>query len=259
MTRHLLLLACVCALALPAGASAAGGLPFDITVKGQITERWARSFSEDYGACPQQIHDEGGATIRFETLKPQRATAAYYSGWRGNPKVQITSERHGTKTVSGHEDWSGPTMRCDDTPQTTGGPCGLKTFSSPLTLDYNSRPFRIGLVGEHDEWSPGSDCLYTPHPETYDDFDDYGWDPLALVHDAGPKLKVPYTMWVYGGRFKGREIRARRQWTFRYSDRVTIPYRRYRNGPAVGTYTADVEYAITFRRIGKIWRPPSQR
>jgi hypothetical protein len=132
-----------------------------------------------------------------------------------------------------------------------GGECGTRTATVPLGLSFDSHPFRLEASGEDDLWDSG--CLYTPSPLGYD----YGSDALGLLERSGLPLKQRYSFWIFGGGdARGHVIRARRTWTFKNTKRITLPYRQSKDGPQIGAMTADVQWTITFRRLGKIRRPP---
>jgi hypothetical protein len=258
MTRNALRLTCLGALVLalaPAAQARAEKLPFDVTVKGTIDEGWTRSWDRTQGDCDVHADASGAATIRFETPRPQRVAASIDDGWVGKPRLRITSERSGTQSFTGLERAENGRFFCDPEPEVHGGACGNRTATVPLDLSFDSSPFRLKASGESGLWP--SDCVYTPSPFVYSLYEEQGWDTLGLLERSRLKLKQRYSFWVFGGGdARGREIKARRSWTFHKTRRITLPYRESKGGPPIGSLTAEVDWTITFRRIGKIRRPP---
>ncbi len=262
MTRppiHLLRLALLSALMLalvPATHARAETIPFKVSVKGQISERWQRAYALDYYECKPRTEESGGATITFATPKPQRATAHIDRGWRGKIVANVHSERHGTST---QRDTAGGTF-CHPEPTVRGGTCSPKDFKTRVGLDFGDDPFTLGMYGNRR--AHGFDCVYAPDafPEKDQEF-----DVFQLLWDRGPTVRA-YPFNVFGGRdAKGRNRPRKRQWTIRYKGRVNRPYWWRRDDGSrqrVGTYSADFDYVVKFRRIGPIWpggKPPWKR
>jgi hypothetical protein len=246
MTKRLLQLACACALvlvAVPAVASAGYSVPFKVSVKGTIDESWHHDWTSDYD-CHPRTTGSGSASIAFATAKPASMRAHFYGGWRGNLIADVQATRNGTITRGG----------CYGEPQVIGGDCGARSYKSRVNLDYEDKPFNIGLFGDRRAFL-GGNCEYAPDafPEAEQEFDSF-----QLLWNHGPKVPK-YSYWIFGGRDgKGHDIRARRQWTIHYKDHIARPYYARRSDGskvAYGEYAADVEYWVTFRRVGKIWRP----
>jgi hypothetical protein len=258
---RILQLACVSALALSCAptsqALAKEELPFKVTVKGTIGETWSRVDEREDGECHMRHELKGGASIRFETPGPQRVKASIDDGWTGNPRLRVTSQRTGTETTVGGERAENGEFFCDNEPRVRGGECGTKTGTAPLGLSFAYRPFRIEASGEGDLWDGNTDCVYPPSPLVYSLYDDTSWDTLALLERAGLRLKQRYGFWVFGGGdAHGHTFKRRRAWSFHNTKRITLPYRESKGGPQLGELTADVEWTITFRHIGKIRQPP---
>jgi hypothetical protein len=219
---------------IPAARASAGNetIPFEVSVKGQIHETFQRT-----EGC---IAESGGADLSFTTHGFRRTSVKAYGGWRDDLLAGIHSERGGMRTVS-----------CDGDAGTTGGDCGAKDFKSRIQLDFVGNPLTLGMYG--DRRAHGYGCLYAPDafPEEEQEF-----DTLQLLWDHGARSKQLFK--IFGGQDgKGHRYSRTRKWTVRYKDTITRPYRY--GGKTIGTYSADVEYVVEFRRLGPLWpggKPP---
>src|SRR4051794_41211578 len=88
-------LICLCALAAaPAQAkSSTYYTKFEISIQGQMTEKWSKAANHgaSYG-CPAREEASGGTTIEFATEQPYRLTAGVYGGWHGRPPGEVSDD-----------------------------------------------------------------------------------------------------------------------------------------------------------------------
>jgi hypothetical protein len=241
--HNLLKLACLSALMLaliPASRASAANetIPFKVSVKGQIHETYDRAFE-----CSSEA---GGADISFTTHGFEKTSVKAYGGWRDDLLAEVHSDRRGTRTVT-----------CDGEPGSPADACAAEDFKSRVRLDFVGNPLTLGMYGDREAHGYGNGCLYAPDPfpEKEQEF-----DTLQLLWDHGAKSPQLYN--IFGGQDgRGHRYARKRRWTVRYEDTITRPYRY--GGQKVGTYTADVEYVVKFRRLGPLWpgggKPPWNR
>jgi hypothetical protein len=249
-TTFLVAFACLCAGLLAAQDAQAGLTPanaqFDVRVQGQMVERWEKNINTRYG-CSPRTESSGGATIKFATPKKYRVTAGAYTGFHGSPPVDVHVERHGQLR---HVNLDGSPAPCGEAaPDRDGSACGERDFRSRIVLPRTSK-FGLQLRGDNSEYGP--DCPY-PEP-TWKLAEDF-YESTSMIG-----LNASNVSWyprLYGTcNSSGRNCHpGKRNVTFRFKKHVTSPYGRPQWGDDLtGTYQADIEWTVKFRRVAKAGR-----
>ncbi len=249
-----LLLLCLCALA--AGAPSAQArkfstyyTKFEISIQGQMTEKWSKTtiHGPDYG-CPAREEESGGATIRFATAGPQKVTAGVYGGWHGHPVLQISDDRYGRSQT---ENADGSAADCSDDfrPSYDGSACGHREWRASVSL-FKEKHFGFNFPADDPKYP--FECPYPDKPPTWGS-DDY-WDSGYVIsrYDSG----VDWLDAVLASRCNrhGRHCRPPKKTVVIHNVKhVSLPYSNPASpGTFDGSYEADIDWTATIHRLEKV-------
>jgi hypothetical protein len=249
--KKLIFLTCLLGVALAAQSAQARSTyytKFEISIQGQMTERWSKvtNHDESYG-CPAREEASGGTTIKFATAKPQKVTAGYYGGWHGRPVLRITDDRYGQARNLAAD---GSVTDCDGLrPALDGSACGHRDWSASVTL-FKEKNFGFNFPADDPKYS--FDCPYPAKPATWGS-DDY-WDSGYVIsrYDSGVDwLKAVLS---YRCNRRGKHCRAPKKTVVIHNVKhVSLPYANPKYpGAFEGSYEADIDWTATIHRLEPI-------
>jgi hypothetical protein len=231
------LLAACSAAALPSPAAAklnGRSFPYDFSVQGTIKESWKIDNDTISDGCGRKSIGSGGATLAFATPKPIRLTLGVYTGFHSKPKVNVTVDRTGDVTTSEAG------FPCDDPPPTAAG-CGHRAFGARVSVRST------GLFAP--QLSRGDREVYRgcPLPGDWRAPQGLGFDgrfqTVDVLTEDGPNVDVSQVL--FGGcDGKGHCKHAKKKNVIHFTKHIELPFHDY--GQDAGTYTADIDWTVTF-------------
>jgi hypothetical protein len=249
--RPMLVLACLFGAAVAAQPASAAGTyytKFEISIQGQLTEKWSKTTNHGAGyGCPAREQESGGTTIRFATEKPQRVTAGFYGGWHGKPVVKISDDRYGTSQTQNAD---GSPADCGDLrPSFDGSACGHREWSASLTL-FKERHFGFNFPA--DDPSYPFECPYPDKPPAWGS-DDY-WDTGYVIGRYDSGVDWIKAVLSYKCNRHGKRCKAPKKTTVIHNVKhVSLPYSTPAYpGAFEGSYEADIDWTATIRRLEKV-------
>ena len=246
-TKALVALACLCAGLLAAQDAQASYrtyyTEFDVTIQGQIVEKWEKNVNHEFG-CSPRTESSGGATIKFATPRKYRLTAGAYTGFHGRPPVDVSVDRYGR---SRNVNLDGSPAPCGDaSPDRDGSACGTRTFKSRVLLTKETR-FGFGLEGDEHEY--GYEC---PYPEATPSLGEDFYESTSIIGENASRIDwYPKLFGTCNSRGKHCDP-GKKNVTFHFTKHVTSPYGKPEWGQDVtGSYEADIEWTAKFHRVTK--------
>jgi hypothetical protein len=225
----------ICSAAAGLAPAASASVPFDVSVRGQITERWSADQDPVSDGCGRRTTGSGEATLGFKTAKPYRLTLDSYTGFHSKPAVLVNVDRQGGVSTSTYDD-------CDQ-PEPGSSGCGVRSYRSRIDLGIHNPWTKQLLDGDADVFStPGGDCPLPGDFGVPEGIQADSFETVDLLTHYGPQLRI--TRKLFGGcDGHGRCYTPHKRTVIHFRKHIDVPF--VKAGKRFGSYRADVDWTIT--------------